>query len=951
MRFGDKAVAFMAEDGDKNKGRRRQNRRLKQSSLQNNPAKAPAEVTGGATSNFFPLPLSPPSSPSYSEPPSPNISCRGYFAPHLSEKSVKAAVEKGNAFKATFRVNAYNPQEAYCTINGVPVDVLIDGKREQNRAVEGDLVAIALDPVSDWANLRGANPNLSLQTTPAIDSCSAGGGSNFSLRESFDAVFEHGDADRALCWISAMKTHPLKRPTGRVLAILKRSPKRQAVTGYLSMEPSPLDGELLAMKWIQLIPRDARFPQMSVSVRNLPDSVRERVKSGDLAVKRELVGAEMFEWRKKTIYPQARITDVFGRGGEIEPQIAAILFENLISTAEFSQKSLSCLPPKPWKMAEDELKRRRDLRKVCSFTIDPPRAFDLDDALSVEIVSDEILRIGVHIADVSYFVLPDTDLDREAQCRSTSVYILQRRSPLLPPELSEELCSLLPGEDRLTFSIIWDMSSSGEIIRRWIGRSIINSCCKLSYDLVQDVIDKSFNVDELGLSTGIETCGGFSLKDVAECLRNLYEISKQLREIRFNDGALQLRDIKPTILFDESGAPVDCMVKERMESSCLVEEFMLLANRSVAEVIFRAFPDCAVLIRHPGPLARKLRDFGTFWNKRGFKLDTSSSGQFRISLSKIMEEIKDDPVLCEILTFFAIKTMQSAAYFCTGDLVGGEDECSHYALSVPYYTHFTSPIRRYPDIIVHRILRAALHAEMLYLKQSEGGLETPEAGFENTCFTGLHFDKQAAESKFGRETLSVSASKFKLLQGDTLREVVAHCNERKLAGRHAGEAGAKLCIWALLKEKEILVTEARVLSLGPRFMSVYINKFAVERRINYSDAECLSIEWLEVTGKLVIDLNRSEFLWRRVENFCPLKDVVLLTEPTASDLDEEDGETVTFGALCANSGLSEKSKLETVVFPLVLESFSSIPVALHAIGGDDGPLDIGVRLYVSSYFT
>lgn len=960
-------MAAIGEDDDNSKKRRRQNRRLKQISFENG--------AGGAISKVSPFSL-PSSSPSLSELASSNIVGKKYFSPYLSEQAVKDALEKGNAFRSTFRVNAHNRLEAYSSITGVPVDVLINGIEAQNRAIDGDVVAIALDPVADWPKLKGANALIKSMTENNI--CSSSGRSernNVLLQEVFDAREESGSS--ALGRICAMiNSHPLKRPTGRVLAILKRSAKRGAVIGFISMNQSPVDDDgfrkkfngqfskknknhlvVQSIEWIQLIPTDPKFPKMIVSVRTLPDSVKELVKAGDITVERVLVAAEIHDWNEEALYPQALVTDVFGRGGEIKSRIAAILFENSICAENFSQKSLACLPYKPWKIPEEEFKIRKDLRNICSFTIDPSSAIDLDDALSVEIVSNEILRVGVHIADVSYFVLPDTALDTEAQLRSTNVYMLQQTLPMLPPELSEELCSLLPGEDRLTFSIIWEISSSGKITDRWIGRSIIKSCCKLSYEFVQKVIDKSFDVDELSLSTDVDTqfYGHFSLKDVTRSLRNLNEISKRLRKTRFNDGALQFETIKPALLFDEHGTPVDLIMNDKTESCCLVEEFMLLANTSVAEVISQAFPDCSLLLRHPEPNLRKLKEFETFCSKHGFEMDTSSSGQLQISLLKIREEIKNDPVLCDILNFYVSRSMQSAAYFCTGDLKGRENEWAHYALSVPLYTHFTSPIRRYPDVIVHRILCAVLHAELMYLNQSAGKLEESETGVENGCFTGLYFDKHASNSTFGRDALSVSALKLKILEGDALGEVVAHCNERKLSSRLAEEAVEKLFLWALLKKKETLVTEARVLALGPRFMSVYIKNFAIERRINYDEVDCLAVEWLEMTGTLVVDLIRSKNLRKRGIHgkFRPLEDVVLLTESSASDLDEDDSEAVTFEECSPNdmpSGFSEKRKLEAAVFPLVLQNFSSIPVVLHAIGGDDGPLDIGVKLYGSSYF-
>ncbi|KAI0529622.1 hypothetical protein KFK09_002176 [Dendrobium nobile] len=970
------------------KKQERQNRRSMQTSVESGAAKANLKVARREASPLLPLPLP---SPSSSETTSSTYSRRKYFTPYLSEKAIEAAVARGNAFKAIFRVNAHNRLDAYCTIEGVPVDLLIKGFEAQNRAIEGDVVAVAFDPVANWTRFKGTNVNTLLNFVSANESCSSCGRSEGIDVPDANCSSEQGEVNRAVARMCSMINYnPSKRPTGRVLAILKNSPKRASVIGFLSLKQSYEGDEGLGrivdgrfskksknqlaeqeVEWIWLVHTDPRFPKMVVGVRTLPDSVKERVKAGDVTIERELVSAEIYDWNEDALHPHARVVNVFGRGGEIEPRIGAILFENSICAAEYSPESLACIPERPWKIPDEEFKTRRDLRNICSFTIDPSHAIDLDDALSVEILSDEILRIGVHIADVSYFVLPDTTLDAEAQARSTSVYMLQRKLPMLPPDFSQELCSLSPGEDKLAFSIIWDINLSGEIIDRWIGRSIITSCCKLSYEFVQALIDKSFDADELFLSSsiGTELYGSFSLKDVIESLKILYEISSRLRKTRFNDGALQLETVKIGFLFDEYGIPYDSIISERMESCSIVEEFMLLANRSVAEVISQAFPDSSLLRRHPEPILRKLTEFERFCSKHGFELDTSSSGQLQLSLLKIKEVIKNDPVLFDIINSYASKPMQQAVYFCTGDLKGRKNEWAHYALNVPLYTHFTSPIRRYPDIIVHRTLCAVLHAEKMYLKRSVDKLESSETEIMNTYFAGLRFNKHAAESAFGREALSASALKFKIPDGDALGELAAHCNERTLASRRAEEAGEKLYIWALSKQKETpLVTEARVLALGPRFMSVYIQNFGMELRIHYDEVECLAVEWLEMTGLLVLDLIRSKIIQRMYSlgNFRPLEDVVLLTYPSVSDLDEEGTEAISFGvdeegtetiscgACSANvtpSLFSEKRKLEAVFFPLVLQNLSSVPVALHAVGGDDGPIGIEAKLYVSSYFS
>ncbi|KAL6633525.1 hypothetical protein ACP70R_026196 [Stipagrostis hirtigluma subsp. patula] len=955
---------------------------------------------------------------------------RRYFQPHWPQQAVEEAIKRGNAFVGKFRVNVHNRNEAYCTINGIQVDILITGLA-QNRAVEGDLVAITLDPVAYWTRMKG--PNLACnpaiggdsvvrevgetngnhsskkgqeETSCKFDNCSNGvpvldrmhhhhKNSGFSqavkcdngyatVPESYERDLNGGksEAARALERICAMiYSHSSKRPTGKVLSVIKKSPRRDAIVGFLAPFSEFPDGEqqknhinvqgLRRMNHraqssftglILLVPTDPKFPQMFVRVSTLPDSVRKSLKEGDAAIEKELVAARIDEWNDESIYPCAHVIQFLGKGGQVKTHMDAILFENAISDAEFSSESMACLPDICWKIPQEELEARKDLRNVLTFTIDPPTASDLDDAISIETLSGGVVRIGVHIADVSYFVHPGTALDAEAQRRSTSVYTLRRKISMLPSRLSEELVSLNPGVDRLAFSIIWDIDPNGNIIRRWIGHTIIFSCCKLSYDLVQDLICSDTNQSRSAVSS-LQVHGMFEREDVIQSLRGLYEISKNLKEIRFKSGALSLDTAKLMILFDEAGAPCDSYRYVRNDACFIVEELMLLANMSAAEVISNAFPDCALLRRHPEPNLRKFREFEAFCAKNGFELDASSSGQLHLSLARIKEKLQDDPVLFDILMFYASKQMQSAEYFCTGDLISRKDDWAHYALSVPLYTHFTSPLRRYPDIIVHRTLNAVIEAEQAYLKQKkysmgQNGVKAASCEMMDRCFTGLQFSKDAAESEEGKELLSAAAKKFKVPSSDNLGEVAEHCNERKWAGRRAEEAGQKLYMWALIKNKEIVVCNARVLGLGPRFMSVYVPKLAMERRIYYDEVEGLSVEWLEATGTLVLDACRNKHLQRRgTQVKCrAFEEVAMLVNPSESMLSEEDEESGATepGSCTAKSVLlsddAVKAHAAPAVLPLVIHYLSDIPVVLHAIGGEDSAVDIGVRLYMSSYF-
>ncbi|KAK3104881.1 hypothetical protein FSP39_012289, partial [Pinctada imbricata] len=360
----------------------------------------------------------------------------------------------------------------------------------------------------------------------------------------------------------------------------------------------------------------------------------------------------------------------------------------------------------PWTIPREEYNNRKDFRNQCVFTIDPSTARDLDDALSIEILEDDLFEVGVHIADVSYFLQENTELDKVASNRATSVYLEQEVIPMLPRILCEELCSLNPDQDRLTFSVTWKMNSAGEIFEKWFGRSIIKSCTKLSYDHAQGFIedpDKDWNTDELP-----PISEGFTVDDIKKRVLGLNKIAVNLRKGRFDNGALRLDQVKLQFSLDkETMMPNKYEVYEERDSNRLVEEFMLLANMDVADRIYKTFPEKAVLRRHPPPQARMADELSDRCEKLGVPIDISSAGALQRSLWLYLGEDDFSKARMQVLVSMCVNPMQKAKYFCTGS-IDDEELFRHYALNVPLYTHFTSPIRRYADVIVHRLLAAAL---------------------------------------------------------------------------------------------------------------------------------------------------------------------------------------------------------------------------------------------------
>ncbi|CAN6466781.1 unnamed protein product [Victoria cruziana] len=986
---------------------------------------------------------------------------RKCFVPYWSMQDVNKALERGDAFRATFRVNAHYRLEAYCTVDGVPIDVLISGSAAQNRAIEGDVVAVVIDPVASWPKLKGSPSSLASSTTGdsitvcetmesagevlpkkhdpnkaakfltdqtsffpkdmnsnALENSLAGqaGLQTNSISNSrqcetcppyMDSTPEHlplnpcgiskaandmnhqdGAATAVQKFAAIVRKFQFKRPTGRVVAIIDQSPKRNAVIGFLGVRQwmsfregikkdvvgassKKNNGKVCSLprEYVHLTPMDGKLPKMMVLVKTLPCSIKERLQKADITVEMELVAAKIHDWKDDSFLPRAIVLNSLGKGTEIEAQMGAIIFEHAIHHMDFSPESLACLPMLPWRIPSEEFEKRKDLRDICIFTIDPSTATDLDDALSVEKLSDDIFRVGVHIADVSFFVMPGTALDKEAQLRSTSVYLLQHKVPMLPPVLSEDLGSLNPGVDKLAFSITWDFNRVGDILDQWIGRTVIRTCCKLSYEQAQDIIDERLDIGSLNNNnSGLpELHGKFEWKDVIDSVRMLNRISMALKYRRFKDGALWLDNPKLVLSFDECGLPFDTNLSERIGSNFLVEELMLLANMTTAKVISDAYPNCSLLRRHPEPNSRKLKEFEAFCRKHGFELDTSSSGRLHMSLQEIQNKLENDPVLFDIIVNYASKPMQLAAYFCTGQLRDRENEWTHYSLSVPFYTHFTSPLRRYPDIVVHRSLSAVLEAEEVYAAALQKKLVQCDKKCNQTvsrCFSSLHFDKKAAHSKEGKQALVAAALKHKIPGTTELAGIAAYCNERRLASRQAQDASEKVYLWALLKRNEALISDARVLGVGPKFMSVYINRFAMERRIYYDDIEELIVEWLETTSTLILDLRKPKVSHRKgsLGKCRGLEDIAVIVNPSqlkyedvlVEMIDEvnlnEVGSTRLTEGKPKYENLSPIScETEPAVLPLTLQVLSQVPVSIHAIGGDNGSPDIAVKLYLSSY--
>jgi ribonuclease R len=409
---------------------------------------------------------------------------------------------------------------------------------------------------------------------------------------------------------------------------------------------------------------------------------------------KEKVVARLVTWENGNKKPVGEIVSIIKQEDENDAVMKEILAEAGFPLT-FPKEVLAEANQIHEKIAAAEIKKRKDFRDTLTFTIDPVDAKDFDDAISIKKLEDDLYEIGIHIADVSHYVIPDTKLDEEGFLRATSVYLPDRVNPMLPEIISNELCSLRPHEDKLTFSAVFEMNEKGVIKNYWLGKTIIHSDHRFTYEDVQQTI---------------ETKDGLYLQEVL-LLNNL---AQNLRKERFKSGAINFSSQEVRFKLDEKGRPIGVMVKESKEANQLIEELMLLANKTVAEHVFKIkfkgqevpFPYRV----HDQPDEEKLKPFIVFAKKYGHRFDTSSPQKIAESFNQLLLDAKGKPEQ-QVLEQLGIRTMAKAVYT--------KDDIGHYGLAFEHYCHFTSPIRRYPDVLVHRVLESILLHKTIIDKKME----------------------------------------------------------------------------------------------------------------------------------------------------------------------------------------------------------------------------------------
>ena len=496
-----------------------------------------------------------------------------------------------------------------------------------------------------------------------------------------------------------------RKPEGQIVEVLDR--KTEFFVGNLQ----------LTKKMAFVIPDKQSIPVEFI----IPLDKLNKAKDGDKVI------VQLLEWTHHSENPIGQIHEVLGKPGENDVEMKAILASNdfPVSYPVAAEKEAVKIPDF---ISEKEIKNRKDFREVFTCTIDPHDAKDFDDALSFRTLPNGNYEVGVHIADVSHYVIPGTEIDKEAYRRATSIYLVDRTVAMLPERLSNFICSLRPHEDKLCFSAVFELDAGANILKEWFGKTIIHSDRRFTYEEVQLMIE------------GAE--GDFKNE-----LMILNDLAVKLRAERFKKGSIAFRSQEVKFMLDENAKPVGAYIKEQKEAHKLIEDFMLLANRKVAEFVGKV-PEKSkekapvfVYRIHDTPNQEKLRVFSEFIQKIGYKISLTSRASLATSFNNLFEQIKGKGEE-NMIESIAIRTMAKAYY--------SVDNIGHYGLAFKYYTHFTSPIRRYPDLMVHRMLE----------KKLENKAHFDLAEYVEKCKHCSVMEKKAADAE--RESVKYKQAEYML---------------------------------------------------------------------------------------------------------------------------------------------------------------------------------------------
>eukprot|EP00803_Ostreobium_quekettii_P005055 evm.model.scf_416.5 EVM.evm.TU.scf_416.5 scf_416:66259-78048(-) len=675
---------------------------------------------------------------------------RRIYEDHRPLSSLTQGIKNGTLHQGVLNVSRYCWHEGFVP-SSIGQEIRIEGVSRMNRAMAGDVVVVEIVP-DNVASRSGSRPGAA--DGPDADEEDDGydvGDETTGL----EASAVHG-VDDAICLQGPQDDDSsTKPPSGQVVGIIKRAWRTR---GYCGTIMPPRDGKDFVpgrARWVRFRPKDRRFPHMMM-----------RTAQADQLLGKNIV-AVVEEWQSHRRLPDCRYVRTIGTVGDTEAETDVLLMENDIATSPFTPEVLACLPPLPWDVGPADVAdpHRRDLRHLCVCSVDPPGCKDIDDALHVRLLPNGNYELGVHIADVTHFVKPETALDTEAAQRGTTVYLVQRRIDMLPKALTEDICSLRGNVDRLAFSVLWEATLEGDVLhdKTTFTKSIIRSRAALTYEEAQTRIDDDRLTDDVSMS-----------------LKALARFGQILRKRRMEKGALELASPEVKLSIDtESLNPTDIGLSQVRLANKMVEEMMLLANSTVAEKILSRFPSSACLRRHPAAPRSKYEPLLKALEPHGVSLDVTSNKRLAETLDGAV--LPGDPFFNTIVRMMATRCMNEAQYF--GAAQYSRSEYYHFGLAMDLYTHFTSPIRRYADCLVHRFLAASMD----------------------------------------QEVLPASAHDV-----DTVKGVTDNLNVRHRNAQFAGRASVTLFTLIYFKQKGTVTEAARVVGLRKKSVIVFVPKYGIE---------------------------------------------------------------------------------------------------------------------------
>jgi DIS3-like exonuclease 2 len=752
---------------------------------------------------------------------------KSFYEEHYSEAELAEGVRDGTFFIGRLKVFAQKRKTAYVTIPGIDIDVIVPDELSRNRAHPGDEVYVEIAPQSEWTT-----------DLPDDDVCAAEigeyEGQKIAADESIPELWnvkwdtlKESQTNASQPQLEARhETHEIERaakslrkqPSGRVVGIHEESHRRSLVGSLKATQCTLSKGRPLpTMAMVFFVPMDKRFADMIVPRTELPDAYT----ANPFEMEMRIYLADLdSHWAETSKCATARNLRTIGEVGNIYAETEALLTEFGVNHPPFDEAALlgdtlgSLREPQMWSVPPEELEIRRDFRSHRVFTIDPYSARDLDDALHITELSDGLFEVGVHIADVSYFVREGTALDDEAKRRGTSIYLVQKVIPMLPPLLCEHLCSLNANVDRLAYSCVWKMKADGTLVDEpaWFGKSVIRSCAKLDYATAQRMVDglipcdppaagevrvlseelwesarRPWGADRAQPEIGPDGIRLHAMWEVVRDVKRMHMVAMRRRELRMSHGAVSLNRSKITFRLNEEGNPVGVGTYEIRDTNKMVEEYMLLANYLVAEELVVKARPIAFLRRHesPDPTNKGLAELKNVTDRLGVSVDVSTATALQHSLNRLSELDGDAKLAVESLL---MRVMKTAEYFVVGSKA--PEEWRHFALGIPYYTHFTSPIRRYADLVVHRLL------------------------FASTTHASSHSDQSRLE--------------------DRLSYVAEHCNMcKKIAGD--AEDRCDTVFLSVFLSGNASLEDAVVIGIGRKSFTVLVRHFGIEYRIFTDD--------------------------------------------------------------------------------------------------------------------